>query len=252
MELEKRVHYWRHVDNYSCVLERDVADRRYVLLTVRPPSVDEDIFPLLLSEALHNLRSSLDHLAYALATAYTNPLPSDIADASQFPIVGDVNRKGESGQGPKMFASQASRIRGIHPTAQQVIEGLQPYKKGKEFDNHPLWHLNRLSNLDKHRLPLVCAAARAGFTWARRSDENFEFGGAPYNVYGGILEGEAVIARLPLRAGDRSRPMRVHFSPMLYVAFADGFLKGQDVATVLDEIYTYITDDVLPGLSPYL
>ena len=34
-----------------------------------------------------------------------------------------------------------------------VIKSLQPYQRGNAFRDHPLWHLNELSNIDKHRTP---------------------------------------------------------------------------------------------------
>src|SRR5437667_11229671 len=95
-------------------------------------------------------------------TVFTNPLHDDVAHDSQFPIVGDENRKGASGKGPEMFKGQTNRIRGIDPKAQAIIEGLQPYQTGAAWRRHPLWLLTELSNLDKHRLLHVTSTAFSG------------------------------------------------------------------------------------------
>jgi hypothetical protein len=39
------------------------------------------------------------------------------------------------------------------PEAIAIIRELQPYKRGASYRQHPLWQLNELGNIDKHRLP---------------------------------------------------------------------------------------------------
>jgi hypothetical protein len=83
------------------VFELDPQDSEYILLKASADPVPLEPFSLLVSEILHNLRSGLDNLAFALAVANCRPgnVPDDIAELSQFPIVGDEDRKGQGGQG---------------------------------------------------------------------------------------------------------------------------------------------------------
>jgi hypothetical protein len=56
------------------------------LATAEQPPTDP--ISLLIGDALHNMRSALDALAYALAVAFTQPLPEEVADSSEFPSSG--------------------------------------------------------------------------------------------------------------------------------------------------------------------
>jgi hypothetical protein len=121
----------------------------------QPPSE----LSLIIGDALHNLRSALDNLAYDLARAHTGePLPDDIAAKSEFPIF--ISRAMTSGE-------WARKIGGIHPDAQVIIEDLQPFNRlGADASDDLLAVLHNLSNIDKHRLPhltLIVPAAASSF-----------------------------------------------------------------------------------------
>ena len=121
-----------------------------VRVIVDPPPIE---YSILMGDVLHNLRGSLDHLVYAMAASavYPKPLSQDIAEKSEFPIVGDINSRGLAGAGQHMFdASKTTKLNGIPPQAQAIIEGLQPYKRGNDFKSHHLRALHELSNIDKH------------------------------------------------------------------------------------------------------
>lgn len=98
-----------------------------------------------LGDAVHNLRSSLDHLICQLATAAGNPAA---CDRTQFPIFAvdtPDNRK------------RIERwIRHVSPAAQAEIKALQPYqRRPTDAFGDLLWLLSELDNIDKHRLLLV-------------------------------------------------------------------------------------------------
>ena len=97
---------------------------------------------LLIGDALHNLRSALDHIAFDLAGRPTN---ENVAREIEFPIFTD--RSVYQTQSPK-------RLVGIAEGAKTIIEGLQPYNRPR-LDGaglpYPLAVLYELSNRDKHR-----------------------------------------------------------------------------------------------------
>lgn len=80
------------IDEWAGPYERAVthepdADRAgYTAFYVDVPTPPSD-FSLRISEFLHNLRSGLDSLAFALANAYTDPLPLDVIEQSEFPTM---------------------------------------------------------------------------------------------------------------------------------------------------------------------
>ena len=97
-----------------------------------------------MGEALHQLRSSLDHLAYQLVVAHTTKAPDF---NSAFPIVGRGKKvKSKWRTATEVFEDKTSRLKdAIPPTALARIHALQPFQHGAVFDMHPLWLLNELN-----------------------------------------------------------------------------------------------------------
>jgi hypothetical protein len=85
-------------------------------------------------DAIHNLRSALDHLAWNLAH-WEGTIPGIRCG---FPI----------GKELVNYESIKSRmVAGMSPEAKQAIDNLRPYKGG----NEPLWMIHHLDIIDKHR-----------------------------------------------------------------------------------------------------
>ncbi|MGN7187382.1 hypothetical protein [Microbacterium enclense] len=127
-----------------------VADRANCSYTVTahvpaPPLVIAVMF----GEILHNLRSSLDHVARLLVLA-DGAIPVDKPPhATTFPILL---------RPPKNELTIFPRVRS---EALAAVESLQPYRSG-DGERHPLWRLNQLNNIDKHRLLHVTSLSGAG------------------------------------------------------------------------------------------
>src|SRR5262249_31230433 len=81
------------------------------------------------------------------ASAYTKPLPRQIAKSSAFPIFNNGPHYRGRGGPPA-----SRKIRGISREGQAIIERLQPYHRRKNPRLKALWRLEELSNIDKHRL----------------------------------------------------------------------------------------------------
>ena len=111
---------------------------------------------ILIGDCLYNLRSSLDHLVYALAVAHTGKSKPPKAGRLSFPITTDSFD----------FACAAKNIHRVIPAdALTEIEWLQPYNRNLSpspsqspgettfnlTERHPLNLINRWSNVDKHR-----------------------------------------------------------------------------------------------------
>lgn len=97
---------------------------------------------------MHQLRTSLDHLLFALVVANG----STPTDRQQFPIAST----------PQKFTEAVKRgdIAGVSASAQALIEAIQPYQPTQP--NPPLLSLLRdWNNIDKHRLLVVVGAAAA-------------------------------------------------------------------------------------------
>lgn len=96
----------------------------------------------LVGEFLHDLRSSLDHLAWQLVLD-AGRTPSR---ATCFPIADadpGTDKKGER-RSPGVPG-------GVSAAARTLIGAAQPYQWGARYREHPLWLLHQLWNIDKHR-----------------------------------------------------------------------------------------------------
>jgi hypothetical protein len=97
---------------------------------------------LIAGNVIQNLRSALDHIAYRLAGIKAN---KDTA----FPIA-KSKREYEGKDGLR-----SRRTRGMPSAAVAAIDAIKPFQGGNEV----LWRLNKLNNIDKHRLILTVGSA---------------------------------------------------------------------------------------------
>lgn len=182
-----------------------------------------DPFALLVGDIVNNLRGTLDHVAYTLAVNHQAnlgiPLTDKIKNESQFPIFGDASD----------YAAKVKRyLAGVDPAAEAIIKRCQPFNRRKHFVSHPLWMLQALSNIDKHRLLLTTALNSFGgiFKGNFISDDVI--------VRGGFLEGQAEIVTFSGRPIDPSKEMNVQYVPVVDIAFRyGGALDGESVRPVL-------------------
>jgi hypothetical protein len=111
-----------------------------------------DDWGLLVGECVHNLRSALDNLAFALARLRQDP-PSNPA-AIHFPICQDKS----------MFDRVRKSLGQMPAEAASLIELFQPFQRNRsDVEGTPekdaLVLLQRLNNTDKHRVPSVVLIA---------------------------------------------------------------------------------------------
>lgn len=236
--LKVEVERWLGGNPYSITIEFDPERRENALWVnaLRPPP---DEFSLLIGECLHNLRSALDSLVYALAIPeHGNPLPRAVAKRVQFPVA-------EDSEG---FGRMKWRIGDIPSGAQAEIEGLQPYnRRPDDPTRNPLYILNELSNIDKYRLPhlMLFALASTGFGGNAR----FTFG---RQREAAVVEDRAKLFSFGARRDDPSRKVDVEFDLEGSIAFAGPVAQGADVFEILPAIRDDIMNEVLPRLASFL
>jgi hypothetical protein len=114
-----------------------------------------DYWGLLVGECIHNLRSALDNLAFALARLQRDP-PRDAA-AIHFPIYQDRSAFGQSNRVGRSLDQ-------MQPEAASLIEQFQPFQCDRPQVEGPpetdaLVLLQWLNNADKHRVPSVVLVA---------------------------------------------------------------------------------------------
>lgn len=196
----------------------------------------------LTGDCLYNFRSSLDHLVHAIAVSHQKrPLTDAESIDTAFPIFKDPT--GFKQRGPR-------RIKYLSPSAQTVIERLQPYNTTNAMA-HPLWLLNQLNNIDKHRRLLVTVLTPMGagtFVPHGARRDFFEWGDEPLL----LSENKTVVARYRCFSSDSSRRVKMKFFPTMIVAFGDAPAEGRFVEVVLQLIGDSIARFVIPALRKYL
>lgn len=189
-----------------------------------PPAV----WGVLIGEAVHNLRSSLDHLAWALAHRPWRK--------TQFPMF----MRAEDAWSREAL----SMVKGIPAKYVALMERAQPYNAKGPPVEHVLAVLNHLSNHDKHRLlhtTILSIDTAAPEFVAGQGVAGIE----AIALHFGELQDGAEVARVTILANDPAPVMEMKGEFALHVAFADTSSRGQPVngepvIHVLVEILKYV------------
>jgi len=117
---------------YRIATRRDPETRRlhYYVSSITEPSQQ---LSAIIGDALHNLRSTLDHLAYQLVLVGTGQLPSRRV---YFPVCDDQAKYASEGR---------QQVQGAKLGAISAIDAIKPYKGG----NTKLWQLHQLNNVEQ-------------------------------------------------------------------------------------------------------
>jgi hypothetical protein len=132
---------------YRRELNQETGEGRYVVCRVRRLPVG---WSLLIGDSLNNARNALDHLAWLLVQAGSEPKPKN-PNAVQFPIYDNLDA---------FEKNLPQRLPGVDPLLVRLVRRRQPVPGGADFEIYKhLGVLQSLVNDDKHRqLHLVSAA----------------------------------------------------------------------------------------------
>jgi len=240
--LKARIEAFTNETSQSVTADFNEQSREYVLYAHIGGEPDRS-WPLLVGEFLHNLRSSLDAIMWQLAIP--NPVnPSAI----QFPIFKDAVERREAGRRISGYDKSGLRqLQDVDPTAEPVVKALQPcFAKGPEA--HPLWILNQLNNIDKHRTVLLAVAqvGIAGFAYRRGDPSDVTILNSPE----GALENGAEIYRLRIREGsDVQLQPSVSFKVALWKSGT--VMDEWPITNVLGDLYRFVNQEVFPAFKQF-
>ena len=187
----------------------------YAIVREYPPSE----WALIIGDAVQNIRSALEHLAYELST------PTGRRRGTQFPIFKEERLFKERGE---------QKIATMEGDERTLIERVQPYNAEKNPANDPLAVLNKLSNLDKHRLLVTTVAAVSKQeTWVG-SDNAF--------IEAGPVKHDAKIVALTAAPKDPAVKMNVQPKADLEVHVADTGIVGyrKEAVDLLDMLHDHV------------
>ena len=149
-KLKEEIHRGAVTDLLKFGTERD-AEGRVIVLVKELAQVPPE-WHVWIGECVHDIRSALDHLAFALNIRGSRSEPPPNHRRSQFPLYTEADRFA-------LMAEMSDRERcmiGYFPEgARTLVERLQPYHARDQSDLSEsaswLWVLAELSNIDKHR-----------------------------------------------------------------------------------------------------
>ena len=175
-----------------------------------------EVVPLLIGDIAHNLRTALDHLVYALALLKGRPHSS-----TQFPITKSREKFYEKLKQPKRAArpfspsSGMSKITGLTPVAQALIEQAQPYHGG---DSVLLLMLASMDNGDKHRLLIPTFAIPDYWTHGAQP-------GTDLRVLRYALKDRAPFAKVTYDPDCTEVDVQLGLTPQIGFVFTDGGVR---------------------------
>jgi hypothetical protein len=121
---------------YKVAAKRDPQTRKPIYYVADVQSVPQEI-PIILGDAIQNLRTALDHLAQQLYLAGTGA--SDYRKEASFFVAPKASEY------KRLVSGKVEKMR---QEAINALAALEPYKGGKGND---FWVLHCLNNIDKHR-----------------------------------------------------------------------------------------------------
>jgi hypothetical protein len=119
-DLDAQIRAFLNADPYRVGTKRDPETRKLIYY-VTDVQVTPDCLPLLAGDAVQNLMSALDHLAYQLVCSDTGDRPPN-PNWIYFPIA-DTAAKYE--------AKKNGKIEGALPETVAAIDAIKPYKGGR-------------------------------------------------------------------------------------------------------------------------
>jgi hypothetical protein len=142
LDLNLRLKAFLNSNPYKVGTYRNPETRQltYFLTGVRnvPPQIG-----LVVGDVIQNLRSALDHLAFQLYMLGPGGQAGGAGSRTYFPIADDS---------AKYKIEAPRKIKGLQPDAIKAIDAVQPYKGGNTDKSDTLWRLEKMNNIDKHRL----------------------------------------------------------------------------------------------------
>ncbi len=242
-DLDREIRQFLETNPYKVGTKRDPASRKliYYLTSVQPTP---ESLPLIAGDAVQNLMSALDHLAYQLVTSDTGGHPPN-PNWIYFPISDDA---------AKYEAKKHGKIEGAGQKTFDAIDALKPYKGGNDL----LWSLYRLNNIEKHRLLITVGSMY----------ESLDLGAYMSALMGKAFPGQKIPTislffkptdtLFPLKEGDElfmgapdeevNQNMQFRFNVALN---EPGIIEGKPLLETVHQL-TNLVDGIISSLMPLL
>ncbi|MBC8280046.1 MAG: hypothetical protein H8E48_04595 [Chloroflexi bacterium] len=223
-DLDAKISEFVEANPFRVTAYEDVHNATYIM-RLRIPIIDLKL-AVIAGESIYNLRVALDHIAWQLAlTNKDRP-----HDRTAFPVV-DENTVDKMRRFDRI-------TRDIPGAAVDVIRTLQPYHRGSDFTESPLWKLDKLCNIGKHRV--IPAQGTA-----------LEFK-IPKNVDTSLISLNALkdeyIVTMPLSVKTQMQRAPLPAADIVFGSRVDGITIN---AEGLAKLYDFVRDEVYPTFTGF-
>jgi len=229
-----------HLNPFEVVSEYD-AQTSDEVVRVRVKRSQPPEWLHIIGDCLHNHRVALDHLVWSLVLKHT-PVPLK-PKRILFPIYDD------RGDYVSRGANAVAEASGI---VQAAVESLQPYHGWHTPEPHPLFLLNEMEIVHKHRHLLAAGSVLTGTQIRIHGDP----GGRLHfhsNVRYGAFEDGVELARYHVVPPGPEPKVEFDYRVTFDIAFAEkGPARGTPVGQTLERIRDHIRNVVFPKLEPLL
>jgi hypothetical protein len=239
--LKREIAGFENKEPYALVGDPDSATGEYVMRFPIEVESFPDSWVFQIGDILHNIRVALDYLTFSIV----NPPATDenLTIATQFPIV-------TSSEGQKAWPSVAGRrIRTVSPIVRDAFEKLQPFHHPNGSQYHPLFFLNALENVHKHRKLVAAGVGHASIGSVGWGTANFE--AVSYTFRSSFNKGDEVV-RLRLLNPSDTEPNQRFYLPIRVCFDREGPGRGLPVLVILESIHNYTRDVVFPELERFV
>ena len=219
---------------FMLTAERDSdGNGLFIFQVLREPPME---FATIVGDVVHNVRSALDYLAHEAIKR--NGFPPANPKRIQFPICGTV----------RDFDNEAinlGRLCGISHFGYRIVDAFQPHQMRPPFtfEVHPLWHLHKLSNLDKHQT-LNLSSLGTYCRWRYLTQDDRLLG---EDVRDGMMYNGAVIGLMPAEFINEKAKIEAQITGQ--VSFRDAPVVDRDVMAVLQSIREFVGETILPAFE---
>jgi hypothetical protein len=245
-QLEGRIAEWQKQVGKTLFGESDPEDARFQIFYFQNDPVADEKLSAIIGDVVQNLRASLDHLYFELATGFKGPLTKKQERSARFPI---HRSEAELRSGsPDLLAMVGSE-------AAAVIQRLQPYssRPDKKEEGDLLWQLHELAGSDQREALAIVNSVVGRWSIESILPLDFDPAGTWFRV-GVPPKGRAPLARLPLLPEGTEDEVIRKITSSLDVALADppNPSAGDPVHLVLTDMAEYIQSKVFKALEPLL
>jgi hypothetical protein len=247
-DLERHIRTFLGANPYKVATKHDPQTQKLVYYVASVESTPPCLATVA-GDAIQNLASALDHLAYQIVCSDTGDKPPNPFHI-YFPIRDTFDKYETEKRGKMKGASEDTFI---------AIDALQPYKGG----NDPLWTLYALNRIEKHRLLLTVGSRAAGVHLPEMmANQTPVSSGFPSEVIAAMRQMDVFIMPadngFPLKAGFELLVGFVNEKPnpnqkfRFDVALSEpGVIESQSLLATLHQ-FTTLVEGIVVALTPRL